>query len=464
MKAAAPQQILTADQMRASEQRLIDQGETVESLMERAGAGAADWVWRLSAGRPVTVLCGSGNNGGDGYVIARLLEQRGVAVSVVAPMGPKTDAAVTARKRWAGTPVDFASGEVFVDCLFGTGLARPLSDDLLAKLTQLSDAHALSVAIDLPSGVDSDTGECLNDELPHYALTVALGAWKRAHWLMPACAAMGSRHLFDIGVGAVENAVQLTQRPCLSAPARDAHKYSRGLVTIIGGEMPGAAILAAKAAQHAGAGYVKLLAPHSHPDLPADIVLDENEDMSPALDDKRLGALLIGPGLGRSEKARQKLRQALASSAPLVLDADALTLLSPDMLGDGAAAHLATPHEGELASLCEAFGISANGKLEEARALHEATGLTVLAKGSDNILVGSSGIRFFPPTSPWLSTAGTGDVLAGIAASRVASGCTPFLAAQQAVQIHAEAARIAGPVFSASDLVDALPRAYAAFL
>ena len=148
----------------------------------------------------------------------------------------------------------------------------------------------------------------------------------------------------------------------------------------------------------------------------------------------------------------------------MVLDADALILLKPDMLGDDAANHLATPHAGELASMCEAFGIAAEGKLKQATALYDATGLTILAKGPDNILVGSEGIRFFPPTSAWLSTAGTGDVLAGIAASRIASGRAPFLAAEEAVQIHAEAARIAAPAFSASDLVDALPRAYAAFL
>ena len=178
------------------------------------------------------------------------------------------------------TPSDFAQGEVFVDCLFGTGLGRPLSDDLLARLARLSNAHRLSIAVDLPSGVDSDSGEQLNEGLPAYDLTIALGAWKRAHWLMPASANMGSRRLFDIGIGPVEGAVQLARRPELSAPEADAHKYTRGLVAVIGGEMPGAAVLSARAAQHAGAGYVKLLSAHSHPDMPADIVLDEADDLS----------------------------------------------------------------------------------------------------------------------------------------------------------------------------------------
>ncbi len=375
MTGQAPRQILTAAQMQAAEQALIENGETVETLMERAGAGAADWVWRLAAGRPVTVLCGPGNNGGDGYVIARVLAERGLSVSVVAPIEPTTDAAKTARARWGGTPSDFAQGEVFVDCLFGTGLGRPLSDDLLARLARLSNAHRLSVAVDLPSGVDSDSGEQLNKGLPAYDLTIALGAWKRAHWLMPASASMGSRRLFDIGVGPVEGAVQLARRPELAAPEADAHKYTRGLVAVVGGDMPGASVLSARAAQHAGAGYVKLLSAHSHPDMPADIVLDEADDLSASLDDERIGAVLIGPGLGRGDVSRHRLQQALGSGAPLVLDADALILLKPDMLGDDAANHLATPHAGELARMCETFGIAAEGKLGQARALHDATGL-----------------------------------------------------------------------------------------
>ncbi len=464
MTVQAPEQILTAAQMQAAEQKLLDNGETVKSLMKRAGAGAADWVWRLAAGRAVTVLCGPGNNGGDGYVIARILAQRGISVSVIAPIAPKTDAAKAARAEWTSEPVDFAHGEVFVDCLFGTGLGRALSDDLLALLVKLSHAHRISIAMDLPSGVDSDNGEQLNEGLPAYDLTLALGAWKRAHWLMPASAKMGSRRLVDIGVGAVKGAVQLAQRPQLDPPSTDSHKYSRGLVAVVGGDMPGAAVLAARAAQHSGAGYVKLLAPHSHPDLPADIVLVEDEDISGSLGDDRLGAVLIGPGLGRGDTARQKLRQVLLSKAALVMDADALTLLEPGMLNGNSDGHLATPHAGELATMSQAFGIEADSKLEQARALHDATGLTILAKGPDNILVGDEGTVFFPPTPPWLSTAGTGDVLGGIAASRVATGRTAFDAAREAVLIHAEAARLAAPAFSASDLVDALPRAYAAFL
>lgn len=464
MTAAARQQILTARQMQSAEQALIDKGETIESLMECAGAGAADWIWRVAAGGSVTVLCGPGNNGGDGYVIARVLAERGLDVSVIAPIEPKTDAARTARAKWGGEAVEHAGGKVFVDCLFGTGLGRPLSDELNALLTDLAGSHSLRVAVDLPSGVDSDTGAVLNARLPDYSLTIALGAWKRAHWLMPACGQMGARRLFDIGVGAVDDAVRLAARPHFNPPAADAHKYSRGLAGIVGGEMVGAAILAARAAQHAGAGYVKLLSPHGHPDLPADLVQVNVDDAASLLEDKRLSALLIGPGLGQANISRRNLIDVLNADIPRVLDADALTMLRPEMEIVAPFSIVITPHEGELESLCKAFGIVASGKLEKACALHESTGMTVLAKGSDNVLVDADGIRFFPPMSPWLSTAGSGDVLAGIAVSRMATGQTAFTAAEQAVYLHGEAARLSGAAFSANGLVASLPEAYAAFL
>lgn len=464
MNGAAPSQVLTAAQMQAAEQELIDAGETVESLMERAGTGAADWVWRLAAGRPVTVLCGPGNNGGDGYVIARVLREKGLDVSLVAPIEPKTDAAKANFARWGTGPVETGNGGVFVDCLFGTGLARALSAELHGILTDLAAIHELRIAIDMPSGIDSDTGALLNDNLPNYDLTVSLGAWKRAHWLMPASMKMGARRLFDIGVGPVAEALELAQRPCLRAPAGDAHKYSRGLAGIVGGEMAGAALLASRAAQYAGAGYVKLTCAHSHPGLPADLVLDSSGDVAPLLHDQRMGAVLVGPGLGRGDEARGKLSQALEAGVPLVLDADALTLLGPEMPVADPSQILITPHEGELARLCEAFGIDAKHKLAKAQALHRETGMTILAKGPDNILVGTEGTRFFRPASPWLSAAGTGDVLAGIAVSRIATGRSLFRAGEEAVQIHAEAARLAGPVFSALDLAEAIPEAYASFL
>src|SRR5688572_773433 len=240
----ANSQILTVAQMRSAEQALIDGGETVSSLMERAGAGAADWVWRVAAGRPVTVLCGPGNNGGDGYVIARELVRRGAAVTVVAPLEPGTEAACAAREAFGGAIAEHGQGGVLVDCLFGSGLARPLSAELLELLESGAGRHAIRVAVDVPSGIDSDSGAPLNAGLADYHLTLALGAWKPAHGLMPAMATMGETRLVPIGVAPVAGAAQMLERPRLAPPARDAHKYSRGLVLVVEGPMTGAALLA----------------------------------------------------------------------------------------------------------------------------------------------------------------------------------------------------------------------------
>ena len=457
-------QVLTAGQMQSAEQALMNAGDTVIDLMERAGAGAAEWVWRIGAGRPVTVLCGPGNNGGDGYVIARLLAERGVTVKVVAPLEPATDAARSACAAWGGSPVEMASGHVLVDCLFGTGLSRSLSNDLAQLLRGLAASHDKAIAIDLPSGVASDTGSLLNDDLPEYDATVALGAWKYAHWLMPSSAHCGERRLVDIGIGRVDGAASLAGRPALGAPARTAHKYSRGMAVVVGGAMPGAAIMAARAAQHGGAGYVKLASEHSHPGLPVDIVHDER-GLRDVLADERIGAVLVGPGLGRDAQAGNALEAALALDCSIVLDADALRLLCSDHYLGQAGRILGTPHEGELAALCDAFGIEAEGKLDRAKALNSATGMAILAKGPDTVLVGGDGeVTLFPPQSPWLSTAGTGDVLAGLAVSRMACGDSIADAARTAVAIHAEAASIAPPPFSATGLITMITAAYGSFL
>jgi ADP-dependent NAD(P)H-hydrate dehydratase / NAD(P)H-hydrate epimerase len=273
---SAPDQILTVAQMRGAEDELIASGSSVEALMDIAGRGAADWVWRLAARRPVTVLCGPGNNGGDGYVIAQALRERGGEVAVVAAAEAKTDAAKNARSLFPGDvlgPQQRPRKEVLVDCLFGSGLTRPLTDAHLAMLCDLARSHRHRVAIDLPSGVESDTGAALNEGLPTYDLTVALGAWKFAHFLMPAGAKLGALRLVGIGVGPAPGAARMIGAPTLAAPAAESHKYRRGLLGIVGGEMPGAGLLAAQAAQHGGAGYVKLLAANPPAGVPADLVV-----------------------------------------------------------------------------------------------------------------------------------------------------------------------------------------------
>ncbi len=458
-------QILTVAQMQAAEQVLVDGGQTISSLMERAGAGAAQWVWRMAAGRSVTVLCGPGNNGGDGYVIARVLAERGLKVSVVAPMEPRTDAAKAARAAWGEDAVADSRGGVFVDCLFGSGLARGLDERLERLLHSLVASHDYRVAVDLPSGIDADSGELLNDNLPRFDLTIALGAWKFAHWLMPALEGMGHRRLVDIGIAAVPEAASLSRNPRLSAPDMDAHKYTRGLLAVIGGEMPGASLLAARAAMHGGAGYVKLLAESDPGVVPAELVV-EQDGLEQQLADPRLCAVLIGPGLGRDEAARVRLAVTLAHDLPTVCDADALHLLEPEMLEGRSAPLILTPHAGELDALGNMFGTVGLDRVEALCELAEAVEGVVVAKGPDTMLAAPGiPVSVMPGASSWLSTAGTGDVLAGLIASRLAVGrSSAVAAAQEGCHLHAEAARLAGPAFTAANLINHIPEAWCKFL
>lgn len=457
--------VLTVEQMRAAEQAAMDAGTSEWELMQRAGEGAARWVARMAAGGPVCVLCGPGNNGGDGYVIAEYLRRLGNAVEVFAPKPPATDTARKARESFAG---EIASGAlpshgVFVDCLFGYGLSRAVEGEFAEMLREMGEAKGRKVAIDVPSSIASDSGEQLGPQVD-YDLTLALGAWKPAHFAMPAMARMGVRRLIDIGLEMPDGVPRVSAPPHIAPPAINAHKYRRGLLAVVEGEMPGAAVLSAQSAMHSGAGYVKLLGEHSHPDAPADLVIDERA-LDTALEDERISAVLVGPGLGRGTEAQERLTAALAAQHPIVIDADGLHLLRPAMLQGVDASCLAiTPHEGELAQLCRAFGISAEGKMAQAITLHETTGMSVLAKGPDTVLAGAEGVRVFERGSSWLSSAGTGDVLAGIAVSRLAHHGEVGRALEEAVWLHHEAAHIAGPAFTASQLASAVKPAMEAFL
>ena len=456
-----PDQILTVAQMRGAEQALIDAGSSVEALMDIAGRGAGEWVWRLSGGRPVTVLCGPGNNGGDGWVIAELIRERGGDVAVMSPKAPDTDAARNARSLYRGAVIDAATprhGEVFVDCLFGSGLTRAMPAEWADLIARLARHHHAAVAIDLPSGVESDSGAVLNVGLPRYDLTIALGAWKFAHWTMPAMATMGERRLVEIGCGKLPGAARLLASPRIEAPAASAHKYTRGLLGIVAGAMPGAALLAAKAAMHGGAGYVKLLGEGGA--LPPELVA-ETGPLATSLEDKRISAVLVGPGLGCDEWAKACLFAVLASKHPVVIDADALTLLSPTDAPLPNA--VLTPHEGELAALEKSFSLPGTGlRRDRALAVALATGAVVLLKGADSLIAAPDGTMICAPAAPsWLSVAGSGDVLAGLLASRLAVHGEALRAVEEALWLHGEAARLAGPAFTAGQLADAVQWAVA---
>lgn len=452
----APSQILSAEQMRAAEGALIAGGIGVDELMQRAGNGAADYVWRIAGPlRRLTVLTGPGNNGGDGWVIAEAIRRRGGHVVVVPAAEPRTDAARVARGLYSGAVSDgLVDGDVLVDCLFGTGLTRGLGDADLALLNGLATRHGKRIAVDLPSGIATDTGAALNEALPDYHLTIALGAWKPAHFLMPAMARMGELRLVDIGCGVVEDAGQVIGQPRFHAPAADAHKYRRGLLGVVAGAMPGAAVLAATAAQGAGAGYVKVFC-----DAPIVVPVDLVAARADFSDD-RIAALLIGPGLGRDASAHFLLAEALAAGRPTVLDADGCHLLSKGM-----SATIATPHEGELAALERHFASQGEDKIARARNLAQASGMVIVAKGPDTIVAAPDGRwAAAPRASSWLSTAGTGDVLAGTIASRLANGAEPFAAACEGVWLHGQEARITPAPFSAGELAKSIAKAYRACL
>ena len=455
-------QILTSAQMRASEQAIFDSGTSQFELMEVAAHGAAEWIRRIAAGRSVTVFCGPGNNGGDGYVIARLLREAGNSVEVVAPSEPKTDAAKRARELW-NAPVLTSGGsvdaDVFVDCLFGTGLTRPLSGEHALLLRDLAKRHDTLIAVDLPSGIDSDSGALFNERLPDFDVTLALGAWKFAHCLLPGRAKMGTQRMVSIGIDAVDSAASRALSPQITPPAFDSHKYKRGFALVIGGDMPGAALLAAQSAMRAGAGYVKLSA-HNTAGAPPDLVVDSSHQRV-ALDDSRLDAVLIGPGLGRHEGSQKALEEAIACGVNLVLDADALHLVSPHMTS-GDQQMLATPHDGELEVLCRKYAVIGDSRMARAKSIAAISGMTICAKGPDTVIAAPDGRVVIGSAAPsWLSIAGSGDVLAGVALSRMAAGKDPFEAACDAVWLHGEAARISGPALTPLDLVHALPAAIA---
>ncbi len=461
--------VLDAAAMRAAEAAAIAGGETVATLMARAGAAVAEAAWRFGGGQPVLVLCGPGNNGGDGYVAAALLAKAGVAVRIAGMAEPRTDAARAARARWHG-PVEALGGAapapVLVDALFGVGLDRALDDDIAAPLARLARAARFRLAVDLPSGVGSDDGAVLGAMVPA-DLTLALGALKPAHLIAPAAALCGHVRIADIGVTIPPGPTMRVDRPRIARPGHDANKYTRGHVLVVGGAMAGAALLAATAAQRAGAGYVALAGPAAAGGAaPHALVRHPTGDaaaLAALLDDRRIGAVVIGPGLGREAGAKAMLDAALACAHPLVIDADALTLLGPRGLARltaRAAPALLTPHEGEFARL---FGGGGESKLVRVRAAAARAGAAVLLKGSDSVVAlpdGTAGIATAAPA--WLASAGTGDVLAGIAGARLAAGSAPFDAACEALWLHGEAARRAGPGLVADDLVTHLAAALGA--
>jgi ADP-dependent NAD(P)H-hydrate dehydratase / NAD(P)H-hydrate epimerase len=455
---------------------LLTPAEMAQADALAPGLGAAGAVLMAAAGRAVAravrtrfrpcrtlVLCGPGNNGGDGYVAARLLAQEGWPVATAALAPPRGDDAEAAAAAWHGPTAAFTLAAVeraalVIDAVFGAGLAR----DVDGRAADALRAARRLVAIDVPSGLDGATG-AVRGFAAQAALTVTFFRLKPGHLLLPGRELCGDIVLADIGLPA---AVLKTVRPRavanlpgnwrLPRPTPEGHKYSRGHVTVVGGPaMTGAARLAAEAARRIGAGMVTIAAPWGGADVyragnPGTIVTDAG--LPDLLADARRHVWVCGPGLG-ADAARQALPVVLAARRAVVADADTFSAFAnrPDAL---AGAAVLTPHAAEFARV---FGAPGADRLEAARAAAARTGAALVLKGADTIIAAPDGRAAINANAPpWLATAGSGDVLAGVIGGLLAQGMPPWDAACAGVFVHGSAGLRAGPGLIAEDLLVAL--------
>lgn len=477
-------ELLTTAQMAEADRLAIAGGLPGIDLMERAGAAVAVAAARLAPQGRVVVLCGPGNNGGDGFVAARLLRADGHDVSVHLLGDPallKGDA-LTAFRRWGGPTeparLPLPRTEMAIDALFGAGLDRPLGGAAAEIVDALNDAGVPVVAVDMPSGIAGNTGEMFGTAVKA-ASTVTFFRLKPGHLLQPGRGNCGDVTLADIGIPAsVLDAIaprawrndRALWDDFLRPPANGAHKYSRGHAVVVSGPMTGtgAARLAAAAALRAGAGLVTLASPpgalavNAH-HLTAVMLrrMDDAEALSEILSDARLTAVAIGPGLGTGSPERALVIAALAAHPALVLDADALSLWRDDADTLFAAIHarsapvVLTPHDGEFSRLFP--DLARNPKPDRVRAAAARAGATVVLKGADTAIAAPDGRLAINANAPaWLATAGSGDVLAGIATGLLAQGFPAFEAAAAAVWLHGAAGSEAGAYLTAEDLEPAL--------
>ena len=460
-------ELLTPQQMARADAAAVALGVPGPVLMENAGRAVARAVRARFTPCRTLVVAGPGNNGGDGYVAARLLAEQGwpVAVAALAPPREGSDAQGAA-SRWRGAAVPFspaeaARAELLIDAVFGAGLTR----DVEPAVADVLRAGKHVVAVDVPSGLDGATGQ-VRGFAPRAALTVTFFRLKPGHLLLPGRTLCGTTVLADIGLPArvlqgigpatFANLPGLWTLPALAA---DAHKYARGHVTILGGAvMTGAARLAAAAAARAGAGMVTIAAA-GRGDVyragdPGVIVTEAPLDE--LLADGRRLVWVCGPGLG-IEAVQKSLPALLAAGRTVVADADVFSAFAGNPAALRGCAVL-TPHAGEFARM---FGApSGNDRLGAAREAARLTGAVVLLKGPDTVIAAPDGRAAINASAPpWLATAGAGDVLSGLIAGLLAQGLAAWDAAAAGAWLHGEAARLAGPGLVASDLPAALTHA-----
>ncbi len=476
-------EVLTVAQMSAADRAAAAQGVPTLELMEQAGRAVADAICARWTPRPIAVLCGPGNNGGDGFVAARHLNARGwdVWVETMTDLATlKGDAAEMAR-RWSGETIRIAESnrmaDLFVDALFGAGLSRPLEGEARRLALASSKYKDRIIAIDVPSGVHGDTGQPLGGIAFDAGLTVTFFRKKPAHLLLPGRALCGEIVVADIGIpqsvleeikpNLFENTPALWRYPW---PKADGHKYARGHCIVVSGpaHATGAARLAARGALRIGAGLVSVASP---PDsvavnaaaLTAIMVkpFDGPGGLKTLLTDARLNAVVIGPGCGVGPQTQVLAGVALASRAAVVLDADALTSFAASpgvLLALLRQPAVLTPHRGEFERIFPGLLARSAGKLEAVRAAAAAAKCIVLLKGTDTVIAAPDGRAAINANAPpTLATAGSGDVLAGFIGGLLAQGVEPFAAAAMAVWLHGEAANAFGLGLIAEDLPEQLP-------
>ncbi|MBB3772876.1 hydroxyethylthiazole kinase-like uncharacterized protein yjeF [Angulomicrobium tetraedrale] len=485
-------ELLTPEEMARADALTIAQGLPGIGLMEKAGAAVARVAAQVTpVGASVLVLCGPGNNGGDGFVVARRLVEAGYRVRL-ALLGARQQLrgdAGTMAGRWIG-PVERAEDasldgvDLVIDALFGAGLARDLDGEARALVERVNARGLPVVAVDLPSGIDGASGQVRGAAIKA-RWSVTFFRAKPGHLLLPGRLHAGALTVADIGIQ--PSVIELIRPQAFAnepslwgaafpLPRIEGHKYARGHLVAVSGppQATGAMRLAARAALRAGAGLVTVACPAAAlpihaANLSAIMVrpVEDAADLARLLADRRLSTLVIGPGVGVGEATRAKL--ATGADRRLVLDADLITSFAgaADDLARAVAASpaaIATPHDGEFARLFEGCPevLEAPSKLERARAGARRLGITLLLKGADTVVAAPDGRAAIAANAPpWLATAGAGDVLAGIAGGLLCQGMPPFEAAAAAVWLHGEAAREAGPGLVADDLIDALRPVYA---
>jgi hydroxyethylthiazole kinase-like uncharacterized protein yjeF len=487
-------EVLTNAEMAEADRLAISGGMAGIALMESAARAVADAVIAgYPSGLRVTVVAGPGNNGGDGFVAARLLAEQGYRVTVMLVGDAaqlKGDAALAA-KNWpggvTGDPGFLATADVLIDALFGAGLDRPVEGTPRAVIETLNALKKPIVAVDLPSGINGTSGAVMGVAVDATA-TVTFFRKKPAHLLLPGRLHCGAISVADIGIpGAAlerigprtfENIPELW-RQNFPVPRHDGQKYDRGHAVVVSGPSwsTGAARLAARGALRAGAGLVTIASPREALAVNAAQSLavmvrpvDGAAELAEFLSDKRLNAVALGPGLGVNETTCQLVLAALAGERAVVLDADAITSFAkaPRRLAEALQARgdkptLLTPHDGEFSGY---FGVldertKVGSKLDKTRLAAKLVGATVLLKGSDTVVASADGRACIAANAPaYLATAGAGDVLTGIAAGLLAQGMPGFEASAAAAWLHGEAANAFGPGLISEDLPELLPGVY----